>query len=456
MTTIVEKLAALSEQIRYEALPQDAVHKTKMTILDTLGCALGGYASEPAKIMRGVVKRLGGTPEATILGTTERTSVLGATWVNGTAIRYLDYNDTLMSRDPGHPSGNLAAVLAVAEAQGLNGRELICGLVNAYEIQLRLVDHCGEPCLWTRGWDHPTNMVYGSAAAAARLLGLPRDKIAHAMAIAGSQANFLSEIRRGVIGKIKGTAEAKAAGDGVFAALLAADGLTGPLKIFEGDYGYLNIVAGGADLEALTGPIKQHKIMRTYLKYYPVETMTQSPVQAALDLRAEHQIDPRQIERVVVGLYDFAFKKPSWDSSKLRPATRESADHSFNYCVAIALLDGEVTAAQFTDARIQAPDAQDLMMRTELVADPEIEDIYPKFYPGIVTVYMKNGKSFRKRVDHFPGDPKRPMTEAQAEEKFRNQAAPYLTPDQIKRVIATAWSLERLENVGQLASMLAI
>jgi len=456
MTTIVEKLAGLSEQIRYEALPQDVVHKAKMTILDTLGCALGGFASDPAKIMRGVVRRLGGTPEATILGTSERTSVLGATWVNGTAIRYLDYNDTLMSRDPSHPSGNLASVLATAEAQGLNGRDLICGLVNAYEIQGRLVDHCGEPCLWTRGWDHPTNMVYASAAAAARLLGLSRDKIAHAMAIAGSQANFLSEIRRGVIGKIKGTAEAKAAGDGVFAALLAADGLTGPLRIFEGDYGYLKIVAGGADLDALTGPIKQHKMMRTYLKYYPVETMTQSPVQAALDLRAEHQIDPRQIERVVVGLYDFAFKKPSWDPSKLRPATRESADHSFNYCVAIALLDGEVTAAQFTDARIQAPDAQDLMMRTELVADPEIEDIYPKFYPGIVTVYMKNGKSFRKRVDHFPGDPKRPMTEAQAEEKFRNQAAPYLTPDQIKRVIATAWSLERLENVGQLASMLAI
>ncbi|MBI4203847.1 MAG: MmgE/PrpD family protein [Betaproteobacteria bacterium] len=456
MSTIVEKLAALSEQIRYEALPPDVVHKTKMTILDTLGCALGGFASDPAKIMRGVVRRLGGAPEATILGTTERTSVLGATWANGTAIRYLDYNDTLMSRDPGHPSGNLAGVLALAEAQHLNGRELICGLVNAYEIQLRLVDHCGEPCLWTRGWDHPTNMVYGSAAAAARLLGLPREKIAHAMAIAGSQANFLSEIRRGVIGKIKGTAEAKAAGDGVFAALLAADGLTGPIKIFEGDYGYLNIVAGGADLDALTGPIRQHKIMRTYLKYYPVETMTQSPVQAALDLRAEHDIDPREIERVVVGLYDFAFKKPSWDASKLKPTTRESADHSFNYCVAIALLDGEVTAAQFLDSRIQAPDAQDLTARTELVPDPEIENIYPKFYPGIVTVHMKNGKSYRKRVDHFPGDPRRPMTDAQAEHKFRSQAVPYLTADQINRVIDSVWSLEKLDDVGQLTRLLTI
>ncbi|MGZ9006002.1 MAG: MmgE/PrpD family protein, partial [Burkholderiales bacterium] len=222
MTTIAEQLAALSEEIRYEALPAEVVHKAKMTILDTLGCALGGFASEPAQIMRKVVKRLGGTPESTIIGTSERTSVLGATWTNGTAIRYLDYNDTLMSRDPSHPSGNLAGVLALAESMKLNGRDLLAGLVYAYEIQLRLVDHAGEPCLWTRGWDHPTNMVYGSAAAAAKLLGLPRDKIAHAMAIAGSQASFLSEIRQGVIGKIKGTAEAKAAGDGVLAALMAA------------------------------------------------------------------------------------------------------------------------------------------------------------------------------------------------------------------------------------------
>lgn len=456
MTTIVEKLAGLSQDISFGKLPPEVVHKAKMTILDTLGCALGGFASEPAKIMRGVVKRFGGHPQATILGTTERTSVLGATWANGTAIRYLDYNDTLMSRDPAHPSGNLASVLAVAEVQGLDGRELICGLVNAYEIQCRLVDHCGDPCLWTRGWDHPTNMVYASAAAAGRLLGLPLERIAHAMAIGGSQANFLSEIRRGVIGKIKGTAEAKAAGDGVLAAYLAADGLTGPLRIFEGDYGYLNIVAGAADVDSLTAPIKRYKMMRTYLKYYPVEIMTQSPVKAALDLRTEHIMDPEDIERVVVGLYDFAFRKPSWDASKLKPTTRESADHSFNYCVAVALLDGEVTAAQFIDARIKAPDVQDLMARTELVPDPEIEGIYPEFYPGIVTVYMKGGAVYRRRIDHFPGDPKRPMTDEQVEEKFGKQAALHLSPARARRVIDTVWSLEHVDDVGELTRLLAI
>jgi 2-methylcitrate dehydratase len=454
MRTIAERFAALGQEITFDTLPPEVVDKAKTTILDTIGCAYGGLNSDAHCIVRAVAKRLGGVPDATVIGSADKTSMLSATWINGTAIRYLDYNDTLMSRDPSHPSGNLAAVLAVAESQGLGGRDLIAALVYAYELQLRLVDHSGDPCLWTRGWDHPTNMVYGSAGAAAKLLGLSREKIAHSLVIGGSQANFLSEIRQGVIGKIKGTAEAKAAGDGVLAALMAAEGLTGPLTLFEGKYGYINIMAGGADVEALTAPIKQHKILRTYLKYYPIETMTQSPVKAALDLRAEHKIDPAQIERVVVGLYDFAFKKPSWDPSKLRPATRESADHSFNYCVAAALLDGEMTAAQFTEQRIKAQDVQDLLARTELVVDPEIEGIYPAYYPGIVTVYLRDGTVHRKRADHFPGDPKMPMTRDQLLSKFRLQTAPYLLDARAEEVIAMVAGLEHVSDVRQLTRLL--
>jgi 2-methylcitrate dehydratase len=117
MTTIVEQLAGLSAQIRYETLPPAVGRKAKMMILDTLGCVLGGFTSDSAKAMRRVIRQLGGYPEATILGTAERTAVLGATWANGTSIRYLDDHDTLMSRDPSHPSGHLASVLAIAEAQ---------------------------------------------------------------------------------------------------------------------------------------------------------------------------------------------------------------------------------------------------------------------------------------------------------------------------------------------------
>ena len=454
---IVEKLAQISEQISYDKLPAKVVEKIKMVILDSLGCAIGGYASEPSKIMRSIVREMGGAPEATLIGTGERAPVLLATWVNGTMIRYLDYNDTCMSRDPAHASGAVATVLAMAERTNRDGKELMCALALAYEIHMRLIDHCGEPCLWLRGWDHVTNVSFAAAAAAARLLGLSTAKIAHAIAIAGSQSNTLSEIRRGVISMIKATAEAKAGGDGILAALMASKGMTGPMTVFEGDFGYVKVVAGGADIDSLVAPIKDdYKMMRSMLKYYPIETQTQAPVQAALELRAEHRIDPKDIVRVVVGLYDFAFKKPSWDNSKLTPTTRESADHSFNYCVAAALLDGEMTAAQFTLERIMRPDVRDLMGRTELVCDPELEGIYPSTYPGSVAIHLKGGQVVKKTVIDPIGHQNNPLSRTQVEQKFRVQCEGFLTPAQIDRAIETCWSLEKVQSAGTLVRLMSV
>ena len=457
MPAIVEKLAALSEQIRFERFPPEVVEKIKMVVLDSLGCAIGGYTGQPSKIMRSIARQVGGAPEATVLGSGERTSALHATWTNGTMMRYLDYNDGCMSRDPSHPSGSVATALAMAERQRKTGEDMMCAIALSYEIQLRLTDHCGEPCLWLRGWDHATNVSYAAAAAASRLLDLPTPVMAHAIAIAGSQSNTLSELRRGVISMIKATTEAKAGSDGILAALMAAEGMTGPMLVFEGDYGYINVLAGGADVESLVMPIKDYyKVMRSTIKFYPVEMQTQAPVHAALQLRAEHRMDPNDIERVVVGLYDFAFKKPSWDKSKLTPTTRESADHSFNYCVAAALLDGEMTAAQFTEERIMMPDVRDLMARTELVVDPELEGIFPKTYPGSVTIYLKGGGKVKKTVMDPIGHPNNPMSRRQVEEKFRRQCEPYMTRQQIDRVIETCWLLEKLQNVGDLARMMSI
>lgn len=457
MPTVVEKLAALNAQFTFDKLPAAAAEKAKVLVLDSLGCALGAFDSAPSRIVRSVVSRLGGRAEATVLGTGKRTSALNATLANGTMIRYLDYNDTYFARDPSHPSGNAATALALAEREGRSGRDVIAALAAAYEVHIRLVEYAGKPNLWDRGWDHATNVPYAAAALSALMLGLSPEKTAHALAIAGTHSNALGEIRRGVIPMTKASAEAKAACDGVLAALLAAEGMTGPLRIFEGDYGYINVVAGWADLDRLLVPIKDYyKVMRSTIKYYPVEMQTQAPVQAALELRAEHRIDPKDIERVVVGLYDFAFKKPSWDKSKLVPTTRESADHSFNYCVAAALLDGEMTAAQFTEKRIMKPDVRDLMGRTELVVDPELEGIFPKTYPGSVTIYLKGGRNVKKTVMDPIGHPNNPMSRGQVEDKFRRQCEPYMTRQQIDRVIETCWSLEKLQNIGDLVRMMMI
>ncbi|HZL28860.1 MAG TPA: MmgE/PrpD family protein [Acidobacteriaceae bacterium] len=453
MAYVVERLAALAQEFNFDAMPTDVVDKAKILLLDSLGCALGGFTSKPAKIIRSVVRTMGGNGEATLLVSGERSSALGTTWVNGTAIRYLDYNDTYFARDPSHPSGNVAPGLALAERQGLSGREFIAALALAYEVQIRLSECAGKPNLWNRGWDHATNVPYAAAALSAKLLGLSTEQTAHALAIAGSQSNALSEIRRGVIPMTKAIAEAKAAGDGVLAALMAREGMTGPLRIFEGDYGYINIIASEVDVEALTAPLSDYKILKSTVKNYAIETMTLGPVDAALELRREHRFDPLQIDKVVVGLYEYAFKKPSWDKLKLTPTTRETADHSFNYCVAVALLDGNVGPEQFTDERIRSADVRDLMSRVDLTVDSALEGLYPSTFPGITTIHMRDGRVLTKRIDYPRGHPRNPMSRARLEEKFRLMAQEWMTPAAIDSAIAAVWAFDTVNDIREFMQL---
>ena len=172
--TISRQLAKLILGLNYDDLPQDVVHNTKRLILDTLACAVGGQSNEPVDIVLKTLDYLGGNPQATIFGSTVKTSAPLATLVNGAMIRYLDFNDYQFSRDSSHPSGNLAMVLALAEAEGLSGRDVILGLVIAYEIQLRFATYCGEPNLSRRGWRSPaTHASFASTAAACRMMAIP-------------------------------------------------------------------------------------------------------------------------------------------------------------------------------------------------------------------------------------------------------------------------------------------
>jgi len=154
-------------------------------------------------------------PKRPLSASKEKTSCTLATLANGTALRSLDTNDYYFGRDPAHASGNLAAILAIAERAGATGRDVIAAYVAAYEIQFRLCDFAGSPSLWDRGWHHATNMSIASAAASAKLLGLDVQKIAEAISIAGTHGNILTESMRGKMASIKATIEAVAAKGGV-------------------------------------------------------------------------------------------------------------------------------------------------------------------------------------------------------------------------------------------------
>jgi 2-methylcitrate dehydratase len=453
-----DRLANLVCGMRYEDLPEPARREAKRLIVDTIGCAFGGYTGEPAKIVRRTVAELGGCPEATIIGSGARTSCALATFANGTMMRYLDNNDYYHSRDPSHTSGNLAAALAVAERRHASGRDVLLAFVIAYEVQLRLCDFAGRPNLWERGWHHATNMAFASAALAGRLLGLTPVQMANALALAGSHNNTLCQSQRGNIPMMKATAEASIARGGVEAAMLARHGLTGPEEIFEGAFGWGRCVAGEVDFERLTAPVDHDhlRILDTCMKPYAAEMMTQSPIQAAIEVVRDNGLDPRLIRRVQVRFHEYALKKPSWDPKKNDPRDRETADHSFQYCVAVALLDGACGPEQFTAERLASPVVRQLMSNTTLVADPEFTRLWPKSSGAAVRVEMEGGAAFEAVCPYPPGHPMNRLTDAQVEAKFRRLTAGLLTEAQKRSILGAVADLEACDDIGMLMAMLVV
>ena len=352
-TGALEALAALMHSVRFEELPPEVVSAVTARVLDTLGCAFGALDSDVGRAVRRLAADCGGAPQATLIGTGEKTSAPLATLVNGSLLRYLDSNDYYFSRDPAHPSGNLAVALAVGEREHRSGRDIIAALVAAYEIHLRLCDFAGEPSLWRRGWHHGTNAQFSSAALAARLAGDDPLRTAHAMAIAASHQNTLAQLQSGAVSMIKGTAEGWVAKAGVEAALLAHHGVTGPLALMEGAAGWAACVAGAVDFDALCAPLNgRYRLLETSIKPYPAVATAVAPIRAAIELHRAGLPPLGEIERIVVRLPAFALGTPSAHAGRRYPAHIESAQHSFYYCPVIALLDGACGEAQIVAAKL--------------------------------------------------------------------------------------------------------
>jgi 2-methylcitrate dehydratase len=237
--TLAARLAEYAAGLTFDSLTKEAVHETKRRFIDSFATAIGAMPSDAYAIAKRCAARVSSTPGASVLGG-GKSSVEWACFVNGLLIRYLDFNDTYLSKEPAHPSDNLAAVLAVGEAVGAGGRDLITAAVLAYEIQCRF---CDAASLRKHGVDHVTYGAISSAVAAAKLMKLDVARLTHTVGLAGVCNVALRQTRSGELSMWKGCAFANAARNGVFAATLAADGMTGPAPIFEGDLGFFKLVA---------------------------------------------------------------------------------------------------------------------------------------------------------------------------------------------------------------------
>ena len=320
-----------------------------------------------------------------------------AAFANGVMVRFLDINDTHRTIDGSHPSDNLSGVLAVAEDLGASGRDFLLALTISYEIQCRFVDSVPFN---DNGWDQPVPGVMACALACGRLLGLDREALRHALALAVIPNLCTYQTRAGELSMWKGCAAANGARQGVFAAYLAAEGMTGPYEAFDGVFGLWNQTLGKPfEVKPFARAGDVFAVTQTNIKKFPVRDSCQLPVETALALRAK--VAAGDIEKLRIVTYRSAHKGAVADPELWRPRTRETADHSMPVSIALALIDGDITGASFDRERFRDDDVLALIGRTEVVVSDEFSTQDPRGPELPARGYGQGGRDARRppRVD---------------------------------------------------------
>ena len=456
---LAERLAEYAKSLRYTNLPSDVVHEVKRRFVDSVACAYGAITAPPCRIARRLALRVLLKDGATVWGTHHRTTPELAAFANGSLVRYLDFNDTYLSKEPAHPSDNIPACLAVAESLQGNGRQLILAIVLAYEIQCRL---CDAAALRPRGWDHVTYGAFSVSVATAKLLNLSKGKIIHAMNLAGITAGALRQTRVGEVSFWKACAFANSSRNGIFASYAAREGMTGPIAMFEGEKGFMQIVSGSFTLPELGGENgASYKILGTYIKPRPLEYHAQSAVEAAFDVRQQirtaygvFHVD--QIENIEIGSFDVAIEIIGRDPEKWHPKTRETADHSLPFCVALALADGKISPQSFTRKRFEDKAMLALMQKVKIEEIKDFTEQYPDAMPTKIVVRMMGGKEFTAQVDHPRGHPRRPLSDRDLEQKFYSLTARKMKRSDATGLLQQVWELEQVKDINTFIRALPI
>lgn len=447
------RLADYVDGLSYADIDAGTLEAVKLRLVDTFGCALAAL-DEPVIAGCFRIAQAAGGGTSTLIGTRHRTSAEMAAFANGAALRYYDLNDGYAAKEVGHPSDFVSVCLAVAQSERRSIRDFIVSVVAAYEIECRLFDAVS---LNARGWDNTTYGVVTAALAAGKLMGLPVDRLTQAVNIALVDHIAMNQTRVQVLSNWKGLADASAARNGVFAAILAREGITGPSPIFEGRFGLNNLVAGEEikiNTTSFGGKGRPFRINDVLVKPYPAQGHTLTAVEAAIRLSGKIR-DHGAIEKVTVATTQFGYKQTATGPDVWAPATKETADHSMPYIVARALLDGTITNASYAPERLATPDVRALMSRIEIAEDPALTALYPRQIPNRVSVTLRSGEVLTEQIDDLPGSPRRPLTREDIEAKFWRNVGPRTSAAEGKALIRQIWSLEQITGVDELLEAVA-
>jgi len=448
---LVNELARFVTNASFEDLSEDAREQLKIRVLDSLGCAIGALEGQPIRMLRDHLDDFGGTEHCTLIGG-QKTAPDRAALFNGALVRYLDYNDSYLAKgETCHPSDNVGPVLAAIEYANGNGQDLLTALGVAYQVHCRLSD---EAPVRDKGFDHTTQGSYAVAASVAKALGLDDDQTANAIAISATAHNALRVTRTGSLSNWKGLAYPETAFCGTHSAFLAKRGITGPAEVFEGNKGFMDSIAGEFSIDWSSENLE--RVTDTIIKKYNAEIHSQASIEGALELKRQHGIDPSAIDAIDIETFDVAYHiiGGGEEGDKTIVRTKEEADHSLHYMVAVALLDDQVLPDQYRPERIERDDIQSLLRKVNVSPNDDYSDAFPDEMRCRVTIRLTDGQAHSVDKHDYEGFQTRPMSWETVGDKFMRLAEPYTSESQRTEIIEAVKQLEDAD-VSEFMALLA-
>jgi 2-methylcitrate dehydratase len=437
----VHELAQFVVGTSFQTLSSSAKQELKVRVLDALGCAIGALEGEPIRMLQEQLDDFGGKSHCTLIGGGKTAPDLAALY-NGALVRYLDFNDSYLAKgETCHPNDNVGAVLAAAEYAKAKGSNFLLALAVAYQVQCRLSDVAP---VRSKGFDHTTQGSYAAAAGVSKALGLNAEKTANAIAISGTALNALRVTRTGKLSHWKGLAYPFTGFGATHAAFLAMRGITGPAEVFEGNKGFMDSIAGKFEIDWSQENLE--RVTRTIIKKYNAEVHSQSSIEGILNLKREQGFAPADIEKVEVEVFDVAYNiiGGGEEGEKKHIATKEEADHSLPYIVAVAILDGTVMPEQYYPDRITRSDVQQLLQKVVVRPRDDYSRRFPNEMPSHLVVHLKDGRMVEKEKRDYEGFFTRPMGWERAVQKFNSLTSRYVDANLRKQIVDC---ISRMEDI---------
>ncbi|HIN19974.1 MAG TPA: MmgE/PrpD family protein [Candidatus Marinimicrobia bacterium] len=466
--SISRQMAEFAVSLKFADLPEQVVNEVKRYMYDSIGCAYGGYHTKDLNIIRDIYIDIGRKSDATVLGFGDKLPAVNATLINSLMVRALDFNDIYWKDDPSHPSDIIPAAWAVGELVNANMKDVIVAIVLAYEFEQRLCLFA-KPGVRERKWHHATLTQFVSPIVAGKLLGLTVDEMVHAIGISGCHNHTIGCPTAGKLTMMKNTVDPMAVQSGVFAALMAQKGFSGTEKVFEGKEGFMDAFIGwnakdeslkptdmegrdgvsswSWDIDALVGGLgDSYKIMECGMKAFPTEALTHTHLSCVLNAMIGNNLEYSDVKEVKVTCFAQAYDI-LFDPTKYRPESRETADHSLPYCMAVAMVDKKITTDSFSDEKLNDPRIYEVI--DKIIGEPsqEFEKMFPAKQPSRVVLTTNDGRMFEEYLEYPKGDPRKPMTMDDLENKFNSLAGDKFDASAKKQLKETIFNCEEMNAV---------